>query len=298
MWKPTNSSLEEKEEAINALIVLVGERVRAARKDAGISRRELTLLSGVSQRYLAQLESGEGNISIGLLKRIAIAFERPLESFIIDDDELSIEANQMATLYRQADASTRSRVQHVLNPQQRLQNKAQRICLIGLRGAGKSALGARIGKEFGVKFFELNHQIEQAAGMPIAEVIALYGQEGYRELEASSLSNIIDTQNQIILAVAGGVVSDNETFTKLLSRFNTVWVKASPDEHMERVRAQGDMRPMADNPQAMVQLRQILKNREAQYKQADFQLDTTAKSLDQSHVELSELIKAEALIKP
>ncbi len=288
---------DDRELEINDLISLVGSRVRTARIDAGLSRRELSEISGVSQRYLVQLENGAGNISIGLLKRIAIAFERTIDSFLVDNDEISIEAEQIAALYRTADASTRKRVQQLLSPDKQRAKKAQRICLLGLRGAGKSTLGAMIGEKLGCKFVELTDEIERTAGIPISEVIALYGQEGYRDLEAASLKHIIESEERMILAVAGGVVSNKDTFTTLLSRFNTVWVKAAPEEHMERVRAQGDMRPMADNPQAMAQLRQILTAREADYKQADYQLDTAAESLEESFTKLSELILSEQLLQ-
>ena len=294
----TLSDTDETERKVSALINLVGGRVRQARTDAGYSRRELSELSGLSQRYLVQLENGEGNISIGLLKRIALAFNESVESFLVDDDELSVEAAQIIELYRTADAHTRNRVKQLLSPDQRRAKKAQRICLLGLRGAGKSTLGELISKKLECKFVELNDEIERKAGMPVSEIIALYGQEGYRELEATCLNDVIETQERIILAVAGGVVSHKHTFETLLSRFNTVWIKATPDEHMSRVRAQGDVRPMADNPQAMMQLRQILKNREAKYKLADFELDTATKSLDQSLIELSELISVEELLLP
>ncbi|MBX2839337.1 MAG: helix-turn-helix transcriptional regulator [Gammaproteobacteria bacterium] len=287
---------DDRESEINSLISLVGTRVHTARMEAGLSRRELSEVSGVSQRYLVQLENGEGNISIGLLKRIAIAFERPIDSFLIDDDEISIEAGQVAALYRTADVTTRKRVQQLLSSDKQRAKKAKRICLIGLRGAGKSTLGAMISEKLGCNFIELTDEIERTAGIPISEVIALYGQDGYRDLEAASLKHVIESEDRMILAVAGGVVSNKDTFATLLSRFNTVWVKAAPEEHMERVRAQGDMRPMADNPQAMAQLRQILTAREANYKQADYQLDTASKSLEESFAELSELLQSEKLV--
>ena len=280
----------DKESHVSALLELVGQRVRSARKEAGLSRRVLSDLSGVSQRYLALLESGSGNISIGLLKQLSLALNRPIEHFLIDNDPLTIECHLMSSMYRNTDEATRTRIQQILNPQLLREKKAQRICLVGLRGAGKSALGSLIGESFKLNFLELNEQIEQAAGIPVSEIIALYGPEGYRELEAECLSNIIESEDRLVLAVAGGVVLDNDTFSTLLSRFNTIWIKASPDEHMERVRAQGDMRPMADNPQAMTQLRQILKSREAMYQQADYHIDTTARTLEESHAEIKALI--------
>ena len=287
---------DNKDNQVTAVIERVGRRVRAARKEAGFSRRVLSEISGVSQRYLALLESGAGNISIGLLKQLALALERPIEFFLMEDDPLTTEASQIASMYRSADADTRVRVQQILNPQVGRQQKAQRICLLGLRGAGKSALGALTGESFELEFLELNNQIERAAGIPVAEIIALYGPEGYRELEAECLNRIIESKDRLLLAVAGGVVLNTDTFSTLLRRFNSVWIKASPDEHMERVRAQGDMRPMADNPQAMVQLRQILKSREAMYRQADYCIDTSGKTLAESHSDITRLVSSEHLL--
>jgi len=284
------------DESVNALIALVGLRVRTARKEKGLSRRALSELAGVSQRYLAQLESGDGNTSIGLLKRVAITLNLSLQSIIADNDQISQEATEIAELARRADASTRAQARRLLDPGKLRQLKAERVCLVGLRGAGKSTLGALLGKELDVPFIELNSAIERSAGMPVSEIIALYGQEGYRELEAQSLEHIIESEERMVLAVAGGVVSNANTFNKLLSAFHTIWIKTSPIEHMERVRAQGDSRPMADNPQAMMQLRQILKNREALYSQAAYSLDTSGKELDVSFAELCKLIVSEDIV--
>ena len=172
------------------------------------------------------------------------------------------------------------------------------IAIVGANGAGKSTLGALVGKEFNAPFIELNREIEKHAGMPVGEIIALYGQEGYRQLEADTLSTIINTNQRAVVAVAGGIVSEEDSFNHLLSRFHTVWVKASAHEHMDRVHAQGDMRPMAGNPQAMNQLRQILKAREALYAQADHSLDTSGKSVDTCQTELSNLIQTYQILGP
>ena len=286
------------EQSVNALISLIGLRVRSARKEKGLSRRALSELSGVSQRYLAQLESGDGNTSIGLLKRVAVALDLSIQTIVADNDQLSKEAAVIAERYRKADASTRTQVQQVLDPGTSRHLKAERICLIGLRGAGKSTLGALVASELDLPFVELNSAIENRVGIPVSEIIALYGQEGYRELESECLDNIIDTEKRLVLAVAGGVVADATTFNQLLSTFHTIWIKASPNEHMERVWAQGDMRPMADNPEAMRQLRQILKQREGHYKRASYYLDTTGETPEASLVQLCEIIVNEGLLKP
>ena len=168
--------------------------------------------------------------------------------------------------------------------------RAQRIALIGLRGAGKSTLGRLSAARLGVPFVELNQEIERAAGIPVTEVMALYGQEGYRKLERQVVENRAKSDNVLIMAVAGGIVSEPETFQFLLAHYHTIWVKAKPDEHMSRVREQGDTRPMAGFPAAMESLKSILASREAAYAQSDAAIDTSGKSVDESLADLLHLI--------
>jgi XRE family aerobic/anaerobic benzoate catabolism transcriptional regulator len=284
--------------SVAALIQHVGDRVRDTRKALRMSRRELSERSGVSPRYLAKLEGGDGNISIGLLKKVALALDTPIELLLADHGALYAETRRVSELYRRANAATRTKVMEILDPDRMRAKKAERLCFVGLRGAGKSTLGVKIARAFDAPFIELNHHIETNAGMPVGEIIALYGQEGYRQLEADTLTGIIETHSRAVVAVAGGIVSEEDTFYHLLSRFHTVWVKASAGEHMDRVRAQGDVRPMEGNPQAMIQLRQILKAREAQYAQADHVLDTSGKSVDASLSELSDLVRSSEILGP
>ena len=274
-----------------ALLRSLGTRLRQMRKSKGFSRRSLSERSGVSPRYLAKIEAGDGNISIGLLIKLAAALEQPIEHFLMADAMFHTDLPHVSQLYARADASVRARVLQVLDSERMGLQKAQRLCLVGLRGAGKSTLGARVAKVFGAPFIELNREIEKNAGMALGEIIALYGQEGYRQLEADTLTGIIEGHKRAIVAVAGGIVSEEGSFYHVLSRFHTVWLKASASEHMERVRAQGDVRPMQDNPQAMIQLRQILRSREALYTQSDHVVDTSGKSVEQSQMELSQLIE-------
>lgn len=276
---------------IKPLLVLVGQRVLQLRKAKGLSRREVSEHSGVSPRYLAQLESGEGNISIGLLKRISIALDRPMEALVAEDEATADDINNLVSLYRKADSATRAQILQQLDPIKLREQKAERICLIGLRGAGKSTLGQLLSIDLNIPFVELNHRIENLVGIPVAETMALYGQEGYRELEADAIDNISTTEKRVVLAAAGGIVQDNTTYNKVLSRFHTVWIKASPDEHIARVTAQGDLRPMAGNPQAKTQLRQILRAREAQYQKAEYHIDTSGRTTEQSRVELRYLLQ-------
>lgn len=281
---------------VSALIRLVGDRVKHIRKAQNLSRQKLSERSGVSPRYLAQLEGGEGNISIGLLQKVAVALQQPVEAFLRQAASRSVEADYVASLYRRADAVTRTRIMEILDPDRMREQKDQRICLVGLRGAGKSTLGALVGEKLGLPFIELNTAIEERVGIAIGEIIALYGQEGFRQLEADTLDDIIATHSRAVVAVAGGIVSEDATFQQVLARFHTVWVRTTPSEHMDRVKAQGDTRPMAGNPQAMIQLREILKTREALYEQADYELDTNGRSVADSQLELLQLIHENEII--
>jgi XRE family aerobic/anaerobic benzoate catabolism transcriptional regulator len=273
-----------------SLIIRVGGRVRKARERKGIPRRVLSEISGVSPRYLAQLEAGEGNISIGLLQRVADALDHRIEWLVGEDDPWGSDALRVADMYRSANADVQKRVLQTLSPEPNDALRAGRICLIGLRGAGKSTLGQLAGKELDMPFVELNRDIEAQSGMPVAEVMALYGQEGYRKLEAQAISRIIATHDSLILAVAGGIVANPDTYNMLLRNFHTVWLKTSATEHMARVRAQGDERPMAGNPEAMEQLKSILTSREALYEKAESRIDTSGRTVSTSLNELLALI--------
>lgn len=283
--------------AVRDLRHRVGARVRKARELKGLPRRVVSERSGVSPRYLAQLEAGEGNISIGLLQRVAVALDYRIEWFVGAEDPWTSDALRVADLYRSATADQRRRALEVLNAQAPGQLRARRICLIGLRGAGKSTLGALAAQALDVPFRELNNEIEEHAGMPVSEVVALYGTDGYRQLEGQALDRIIATYDTVILAVAGGVVADPETFKSLLAHFHTIWVKASPEEHMSRVRGQGDIRPMAGIPEAMEQLRAILSSRTPLYERADAQLDTSGKPLSASSEDLVALIREKRFLQ-
>lgn len=277
--------------AIAALQARVGDRVRAARATRRMSRRALSEASGVSPRYLAQLESGEGNISIALLLRVAMALDLRIEALVAD---LDADAVGIAARFAKADPTLRARVSTLLTSS----NRAGRICLIGLRGAGKSTLGAAVGRALDLPFIELNKQIEAAAGIPIGEVMALYGADGYRQLEADALDDITDSHARVVVAVAGGIVAEAPTFDRLLDRFHTVWLRAAPEDHMARVQAQGDTRPMEGNPQAMTQLRLLLQAREADYARADAVLTTSGLSVDEALQALLALIERHGYLPP
>jgi len=276
---------------VQELMVRVGRRVRTAREIHGFSRRLVSEASGVSLRYIAQLEAGEGNISIGLLQRIALAMGYHLEWFTAEVDPWDDTTGRLVDLFHHTDSATQAQVMQLLTPLPPAEQKAERICLVGLRGAGKSTLGRAASAALDIPFIELNKEIERHGDMPVAEIMALYGNEGYRKLEAEAVDRVIATHDRMILAVAGGIVEDSATYQRLLARCHTIWIKANPQEHMDRVRAQGDERPMAGNPEAMAQLRGLLASREALYDLAEARLDTSAKPKDTSLAELLNLIR-------
>lgn len=264
------------------LIERLAKRVRAARTAQGLPRRLLSERSGVSPRYLAQLEAGEGNISVVLLSRIAAALNLKIEDLLSETDPLGDDVARVAALYRAAPAPVQGRVRALLAPEHPMAQRAQRICLVGLRGAGKSTLGHAAAEKLKVPFVELNTEIERAVEMPLAEIMALYGQDGYRSLEAEAVERVIRTHDKLILAVAGGIVAAPATYAKVLARFHTVWIRTSAAEHMARVRAQGDLRPMEGNPEAMDQLKHFLTARTPQYKQAQAEVNTASKPVQTS----------------
>ena len=268
----TESPDQDAGSAISRLTALIGTRVRAARQERGLSRRALSDISGVSQRYLAQVESGTGNISVALLLKIGAAVGRDVAWFVRGPED-SAAADSLSRAFAATDTGTQTEVRRLLGLD--AAPRARRIALIGLRGAGKSTLGQAMAERLQLPFVELNDWIEAEAGMTIADIIALYGQEGYRRLESQALTRVASDHDTVVLAAAGGIVSDAKTFALLRERFHTIWLKALPDDHMERVRAQGDERPMAGNPAAMDELKAILRDRERRYEQADATLDTS-----------------------
>lgn len=241
----------------DAFLVRLGERVRAWRDGRRITRKSLAQSSGVSERYLAQLESGQGNISILLLRQLALAMHTPVEDLV-----------------RETSAPPRR----------------NRIALVGLRGAGKSTLGTRLAAELGAPFVELDREIEQEAGASLAELFAMYGQEGYRRFERRALERVLAENTRCVIATGGSLVTAQDTYERLLSCCLTVWLKAAPEEHMARVIAQGDMRPIHGHEAAMDDLKQLLIERKPLYAQADVSVDTAGRTLRQSLAELRKSI--------
>jgi XRE family aerobic/anaerobic benzoate catabolism transcriptional regulator len=271
---PEDSFLEE-----------LGRRVRTMRALRGMSRKVLAKVSGISERYIAQLESGKGNVSIVLLRRVSNAMATHLED-LIPTNEPAPDWPVIRDLMRQATPGQIAHAKSILSGQGASSATAQRqmpfagIALIGLRGAGKSTLGRMLAKQIGWSFVELNKEIEQQNGLSVAEIIALYGQEGFRRMEQAALGQLLARQELMVLATGGGIVSEPLTFDLVLSSFYTIWLKAEPEEHMARVRRQGDLRPMADDRSAMAELRTILLSREPLYARASTVVDTAGQTVD------------------
>jgi XRE family transcriptional regulator, aerobic/anaerobic benzoate catabolism transcriptional regulator len=256
-----------------------------------MTRKTLAKASGVSERYLAQLEAGRGNVSILLLRRIARALNLSLHTLVVDGPEPSAEWLNAAELLRGLSPARLQQAHQTLLEKFASQDtnaRLSRIALIGLRGAGKSTLGGLLGERLDVPFLELDRIIEQENGLTLGAIFDLYGQAGFHRLERQCLERILERYPRFVLATGGGLVAEHATYEKLLSMCFTVWLRATPQEHMNRVIAQGDRRPMAANPQAMADLRRILAGREPLYARADVAIDTTEKTVQEV---LQELLK-------
>jgi XRE family transcriptional regulator, aerobic/anaerobic benzoate catabolism transcriptional regulator len=266
----------------------LGRRVRAFRNRRGMTRKMLASEADVSERHLAQLEAGDGNISVVLLKRIAEALSVSIGELFVDanggDRETSAMLQRLERLPFARRREIVARIQSEIEEDGRARDG--RIALIGLRGAGKSTLGVRLAADLNVAFIELDREIEKDAGMDLAGIFSLYGQAGYRRFEKRTLERVLAAHSSAVISVGGGVVSERETYDRLLASCFTVWVKAKPEEHMSRVVAQGDLRAMAENDEAMEDLRDILAAREPLYGMADFELETSGDSVDESFAKL------------
>ncbi len=275
-----------------AFLEQLGQRVRTMRALRGMSRKVLAKVSGISERYIAQLESGKGNVSIVLLRRVSGAMGAHLEDLIPSADPAP-DWPMIRDLLRKASPSQIAKAKDVLADNAGAAHKASfsGIALIGLRGAGKSTLGRILAKKIGWNFVELNKEIERENGLSVAEIINLYGQEGFRRLEQTAVRHLLARGELMVLATGGGIVSEPLTFDLVLSSFYTIWLKAEPEEHMARVRKQGDLRPMADDRSAMAELRNILVSREPLYARAAAVVDTAGLSVDAAAARLIDTVR-------
>ena len=229
-----------------------GDRLRGERERRGMSRKLLADHAGISERYITQIESGKGNVSIVILRQIASALGLPLSRLVAEEAPLPEES------------------------------RANRVALVGLRGAGKSTLGAALAKARSVPFFELDREIERLSGTSLGALIEMYGQQAYRRYELQALQELLDHHPRFVVAAGGGIVSESGTYELLLRHCFTIWVRTTPEEHMGRVLAQGDMRPMAGSAQAMDDLRRILNERTPLYERADLTVDTTGTTVEET----------------
>jgi XRE family aerobic/anaerobic benzoate catabolism transcriptional regulator len=270
-----------------------GERVRGERARRGMSRKLLADHAGISERYITQLESGKGNVSILLLRQIAGALGLPLSRLVEDENpspELTLVRQFLARLSpaQLKDAYASLSTQFAAGASAL---RSQRIALVGLRGAGKTTLGAAIAEARGVPFYELDREVERLSGTSLGAILELYGQQAYRRYELQALQELLESEQQFVVATGGGIVSEASTYELLLRNCVTVWVRTSPEEHMARVIAQGDRRPMAGSQQAMDDLRRILEERTPLYARADLTIDTAGRTVQQSTRQLLSALK-------
>jgi len=298
MTEPTIVAMPEPE--AKATLAELGARVRAWRARRGMTRKALAADSGLSERFLADVESGKGNVSINSLEAAARALNISILDLLqdaprpalaraqgllarLDDGQLDQAYSLLGSTFGMADALGRDK----------------RVALIGLRGAGKTTLGAELAAQRGVPFVELDREIEREAGTSMNEILLLHGQAGYRRYERRALLRIAeDHPDGVVMTTGGSIVSERDTFDLLQSHFWCVWLKASPEEHMSRVVAQGDMRPFdaGDNAkggatrEALDDIRRILASREALYARADAVVDTAARTVKQSLKDLERAV--------
>jgi XRE family transcriptional regulator, aerobic/anaerobic benzoate catabolism transcriptional regulator len=270
----------------------LGDRVREARARRGMTRRILARDSQVSERYLAQLETGQGNISILLLRQVAQALDLPIHALLNDGAEPSEQLARTAEFLAKLPLEQLQRAREILLREFSSVDpvvRRHRIAIVGLRGAGKSTLGNRLAAQLGVPFVELDRVIEQHSGVGLNVIFDLYGQSGFRRLERECLDQVLQDHVAFVLATGGSLVSEVATYDRLLTECFTVWLRATPEDHMQRVIAQGDTRPMSENREAMTELKNILAVREPLYRRADVTVDTSSQSLPDT---LENLVRA------
>jgi XRE family transcriptional regulator, aerobic/anaerobic benzoate catabolism transcriptional regulator len=277
----------------DAYLQRLGERVRTLRNQRGMTRKALAAHAKVSERYLAQLEAGLGNCSIVLLRRIARAIGLPVTQLVHEGAEPALDLVLLTQFLERLDQPTLAEarellLRHFSEPSE--DQRRRRVALIGLRGGGKSTLGRMLAEHLDLPFIELDREIERRSGAPLSEIFDMFGQETFRRAEREALDDVLRRHPHFVVATSGSIVTEPGTLELLLTSCFTVWVRAEPEEHMRRVMAQGDMRPMAHNARAMEDLVSILKSREPLYAKAEAVLATTGKTPEQNLTELLRVI--------
>ena len=292
----TTRSEPESGERKDPFLIALGERVRALRAQRGMTRKALAQATDVSERHLANLEYGVGNASILILLQVTRALHCSFAELLGDVTTQSAEWLLLREMLANRDDATLRRVRVAVGEllgtgpgAGEARARSPRIALIGLRGAGKSTLGGMLAEDLDFPFVELTREIEKTAGCSTAEILGLYGQNAYRRYERRALEEAVQIYPEAVFATAGGMVSDLVSFNLLLRHCTTVWLQADPEDHMARVAAQGDMRPMAASAEAMEDLKSILSGRAAFYSKADLRVDTSAQPL----LETFQVLRAE-----
>jgi XRE family transcriptional regulator, aerobic/anaerobic benzoate catabolism transcriptional regulator len=280
-------------------LVALGERVRALRSRRGMTRKALSVATDVSERHLANLEYGVGNASILILLQVSAALQCSLSELLGDVTTRSPEWLLIRELLEHRDEDTLRRARIAIGELLGTggahgagrQVRSARIALVGLRGAGKSKLGSMLAEDLGFPFVELSREIEKFAGCSVSEIQALYGQSAYRRYERRALEETVQLYEDVVIATPGGIVSDPATFNQLLTHCTTVWLQADPEDHMKRVVAQGDMRPMRASREAMEDLKSILAGRAAFYSKAELKVNTSAQPLNETFALLQRTVR-------
>jgi XRE family transcriptional regulator, aerobic/anaerobic benzoate catabolism transcriptional regulator len=279
--------------AVVAYLAAIGREVRSHRAKRGMTRKQLAQASETSERYLAQIESGAGNPSASILRAIALALDLPTSTLLPEAGPHNAALGPVLDLLAQVPegelpALTKLIEARVARPGRA--ERARRIALVGLRGAGKSTLGRRLAEHLGWPFIELDRVVEDDYGARIPDLIEMAGTATFRRHERQALERVIAANDSAVITTAGGIVSSRETYTLLLRRTHTIWIKARPEDHMGRVMAQGDFRPMAQNRAAMADLMAILEARRTDYARALAELDTAGDTAEQSFAKLLRLV--------
>jgi len=277
------------EAAEAAYLARLGERVRSWRHEHDLARKALALASGVSERYLAQLEAGHGNVSVLLLRKLAQAMRVPIEQLVRENGDASAALAALSQFLSTLSEDRREAAYRLLQTEFGTPRR-HRIALLGLRGAGKSTLGAKLAQALAVDFVELDREVEREAGAELGDVFSIYGQDAFRRFERRALQRVLRNHDRAVIATGGSIVSEPETYQLLRERCFCVWLKASPEEHMARVVAQGDMRPFRGRAEALDEIRRLLADRDGLYARADATIDTSAQPVKQSMARLRALV--------